>query len=114
MLGSGAKAAKPSFVSYISPEVRGRRVGAAGREGWRGGGAPRRVVPLPTPVLPPAFRGCGRSACSLACWRGAVPEAGLERPLGTWRWFRALRLRSGKVNVRNESFVLVVFLLGSL
>lgn len=25
MLGSGAKAAKPSFVSYISPEVRGGR-----------------------------------------------------------------------------------------
>lgn len=30
MLGSGAKAAKPSFVSYISPEVRGRRGGRGG------------------------------------------------------------------------------------
>jgi len=62
MLGSGAKAAKPSFVSYISPEVRGRRVGAAGRQGWRGGGGSRGAAGCPA--------SCSRSPAGFLCGAG--------------------------------------------
>lgn len=38
--GGGTKAPKPSFVSYVRPEVRGRRAGGAA--GLSGGGEGRR------------------------------------------------------------------------
>lgn len=52
--GGGTKAPKPSFVSYVRPEVRGRRAGGASCWSGRGGG---RREPLP----------CLRRAASASC-----------------------------------------------
>lgn len=56
MLGGGARAAKPSFVSYISPEVRGR-AGSGPGSAARAGGA------RPGPGLLPSTAGLRCQGC---------------------------------------------------
>lgn len=69
--GGGTKAPKPSFVSYVRPEVSGCRAGGA--SGWSGRGKGRRE-PLPR---------CGEDAgASCPCARG---EPGGVRPARA-RW----------------------------
>lgn len=61
--GGGTKAPKPSFVSYVRPEVRGRRAGGA--SGWSGRGEGC-SDPLPR---------CGERGRRFlpVCWRGTGP-----------------------------------------
>lgn len=66
--GGGTKAPKPSFVSYVRPEVRGRRAGGA--SGWSCRGEGRREPP------PRCGEGRGRFLC--VCGK----EAGRGEALG--------------------------------
>lgn len=73
--GSGTKAPKPSFVSYVRPEVRGHPAGGA--SGWSCRGA---AEPLPC-------RGRFLPVCGRAAGRGeALGRAGASRgPVGDLR-----------------------------
>lgn len=71
--GGGTKAPKPSFVSYVRPEVRGRLAGGA--SGWNCRGEGRREPP------PRCGKGRGRFLC--VCWRGAGRREALGGALGS-------------------------------
>lgn len=85
MLSSGAKAAKPSFVSYVSPEVRGgagcRVPAAAGRAG-RGLRGLRGVVGV--------LRGAVGSPWG---WGGFFPQSPLLQSLLLVLWLEVCSLR---------------------
>lgn len=72
--GGGTKAPKPSFVSYVRPEVRGRRAGRASCWSGRGGG--RRE---PLPCLPRA------ASASCPCAGGELSGMKAQGRAGTPR-----------------------------
>lgn len=88
--GGGTKAPKPSFVSYVRPEVRGRRAGGAWGRGDPGEG---RREPLPCrgecrgalPALVPGDGAARRAEAAGARWglragQSGDPGAGRQVP----------------------------------